>query len=112
VKNGWKPSLIVKYEQKCKEAHRHCDFVNMWVRSPSEISYWVNATASSSNSKSVIVGERGISGIERIMLGSVSNAILHESSVPVVVVKGEKRPYNYSDERMAPIMSSRMMNSI
>jgi len=94
--------IMNKYEGKCKETNRSCEFVNMWIRSPSEISYWINATVKTSNAKSVIVGERGISGIERVMLGSVSHAILHQSHIPVIIAKSERK-YDYSEDKMAPL---------
>ena len=35
----------------------------------------------------VVVGSRGLGGIKEAFLGSVSNAIVHKSHVPVLVVK-------------------------
>jgi nucleotide-binding universal stress UspA family protein len=35
----------------------------------------------------VVIGSRGMSGKKELLLGSVSNHVLHKSDVPVVVVK-------------------------
>lgn len=35
----------------------------------------------------VVVGSRGLSGVKETLLGSISNAIVHKSHVPVLVVK-------------------------
>jgi nucleotide-binding universal stress UspA family protein len=35
----------------------------------------------------IIIGSRGQSGIKEAFLGSVANAIVHKSKVPVLVVK-------------------------
>ena len=37
----------------------------------------------------VVVGSRGLSGVRSALLGSVSNAIVHHSARPVVVVHGD-----------------------
>lgn len=38
---------------------------------------------------SVVVGSRGLSGFHSALLGSVSNAIVHHSALPVVVVHAD-----------------------
>ena len=35
----------------------------------------------------IIVGSRGLGGVKEALLGSISNAIVHKSHVPVLVVK-------------------------
>ncbi len=35
----------------------------------------------------VVIGSRGLSGVKETLLGSVSNAIVHKSHLPVLVVK-------------------------
>ena len=43
--------------------------------------------AESLNFDIIIIGTRGMSGIKETILGSVSNHIVHKSSVPVMIVK-------------------------
>lgn len=43
--------------------------------------------AESLNFDIIIIGTRGMSGIKETLLGSVSNHIVHKSSVPVMIVK-------------------------
>jgi nucleotide-binding universal stress UspA family protein len=38
----------------------------------------------------VVVGQRGVSGAERVLLGSVSTAIVHHAETPVLVVPGPR----------------------
>ena len=35
----------------------------------------------------LVVGERGVTGVKRVLLGSVSSHLLNESKIPVLVVK-------------------------
>jgi len=41
----------------------------------------------------VIVGSRGLSGVKRVFLGSVSHTILHKAPCAVLVVKGQDVPH-------------------
>ena len=43
--------------------------------------------AKSLNFDIVIIGARGMSSIKEVFLGSVSNHVLHKSSIPVMIVK-------------------------
>lgn len=40
----------------------------------------------------LVVGARGVSGLARLMLGSVANALIHHPSVPTVVVPAAETP--------------------
>lgn len=44
-------------------------------------------TAEESNARAVVVGSRGRSGIRSAVLGSVSNGVVHNCPLPVVVVR-------------------------
>ena len=35
----------------------------------------------------IVIGSRGMSGIKEVFLGSVANAIVHKSKIPVLVIK-------------------------
>ena len=35
----------------------------------------------------VVIGSRGQSGLKEVFLGSVANAIIHKSKLPVLVIK-------------------------
>ena len=37
--------------------------------------------------EAVVVGSRGLSGVKSVLLGSVSNGIVHHATRPVVVVR-------------------------
>lgn len=43
--------------------------------------------AKSLNFDIVIIGARGMSSIKEVFLGSVSNHVLHKSSIPVMIIK-------------------------
>lgn len=40
----------------------------------------------------IVVGARGVGPIERLMLGSVSRAVVHAANLPVLVVRGQVSP--------------------
>ena len=35
----------------------------------------------------IVIGSRGQSGLKEVFLGSVANAIVHKSKIPVLVIK-------------------------
>ena len=45
------------------------------------------AAAEKSGADTIVMGSRGLSGIKELLLGSVSNHIVHYAKVPVVIVK-------------------------
>lgn len=38
------------------------------------------------NAQAIVIGQRGVGGAERVLLGSVSTAVVHHADKPVVVV--------------------------
>jgi nucleotide-binding universal stress UspA family protein len=47
-------------------------------------------TADDHRAAAIVVGSRGTSGLESVLVGSVSKALVHHSSVPVLVVRPPK----------------------
>ena len=47
--------------------------------------------AEKENADMIIVGTRGLSGIKRTILGSVSDFVVHHTSVPVLVCPNKKQ---------------------
>lgn len=45
------------------------------------------AAAEKSGADTIVMGSRGLSGIKELLLGSVSNHVVHYAKVPVVIVK-------------------------
>lgn len=51
----------------------------------------VVAAAASFDADLVVVGARGLGGMKRLLLGSVSERVLHDARCPVLIVKGTSR---------------------
>jgi len=49
------------------------------------------AAAASFDADLVVVGARGLGGMKRLLLGSVSERVLHDARCPVLIVKGTSR---------------------
>ena len=49
--------------------------------------YEIQEMAKSKKFDLIVIGARGMSSIKEVFLGSVSNAIVHKSKIPVMVVK-------------------------
>lgn len=39
----------------------------------------------------IVMGRRGLSGVKQLLMGSVSNYVLHYSQCPTLIIKGEKQ---------------------
>jgi nucleotide-binding universal stress UspA family protein len=49
------------------------------------------AEAADAGAQVIVVGTRGLTGVKSLLLGSVSHAVLHHATVPVLVVPPSKR---------------------
>ena len=45
------------------------------------------SAAKAMNADLVVIGSRGLGGVKELLLGSVSNAIVHGSKIPVLITK-------------------------
>ena len=62
------------------------------VRAPGRAWHSILRLARERDAQAVVVGQRGISGAERALLGSVSIAVVHHADRPVLVVPAEPTP--------------------
>ncbi len=58
------------------------------VRAPGRAWRNILRVARERDARVVVVGQRGVSGAERVVLGSVSTAVVHHAETPVLVVPG------------------------
>ncbi|XP_002162124.1 universal stress protein Slr1101 [Hydra vulgaris] len=75
--------LIFKYKQKCEEKGIECEFVIDDGSSPGES---ICRIAKEKNVQTIIMGQRGLSAMGRLFLGSTSDYVLHHTHIPVIVV--------------------------
>nr|WP_294807117.1 universal stress protein [uncultured Nitrososphaera sp.] len=47
----------------------------------------IMSAAKAMNADLVVIGSRGLGGVKELLLGSVSNAIVHGSKIPVLITK-------------------------
>ena len=69
--------------QKCERAGAKFKYATGGGNTASQI---INA-AKKGNFDMIVIGARGIGGTKEAFLGSTSNAIMHKSTIPVLVVK-------------------------
>lgn len=50
------------------------------------------AAADDVDARAIVVGTRGLTGVKSVLLGSVSNAVVHHAERTVIVVKARGRP--------------------
>jgi len=79
--------IIDKYQKMCQEAKRTCDFVSIPFRNTTDLSRKIIDTAHDCHATAIVMGPRGISGVQRFFLGSTTNAVLSDSDITVAVVK-------------------------
>ena len=69
--------------QKCERAGAKFKYATGGGNTASQI---INA-AKKGNFDMIVIGARGIGGTKEAFLGSTSNAVMHKSKVPVLIVK-------------------------
>jgi len=86
VKNNQKESesLKNKYKTICKKKIFQCKF---FMLDPNNCpGHLICETAKDEKAASIIVGQRGLGMISRMLLGSTSNYVVHHTNIPVTVV--------------------------
>jgi nucleotide-binding universal stress UspA family protein len=81
-------TLLVKVVRAAREAGATAEFL-VWDGEPGDS---IAAAAEAENADLVVVGTRGRSGAERMLLGSVSDHVVRHAECPVLVVRPPKRP--------------------
>ncbi len=82
-------SLLVKVVRDAREAGATAEFL-VWEGDPGDS---IAAAAEAEHADIVVVGTRGRSGAERMLLGSVSDHVVRHAECPVLVV----RPRRHAD---------------
>ena len=81
-------TLLVKAVRAARDAGVNAEFL-LWEGDPGES---IAAAAEAEHADLVVVGTRGRSGAERMLLGSVSDHVVRHAECPVLVVRPPKRP--------------------
>jgi nucleotide-binding universal stress UspA family protein len=79
--------LLAHYQRKCKMHRRSCEFRWFYFRSTSDLARKICRVAEGSNATTVICGSRGVTPLDRVMLGSVSTAVLNKCKCSVLVAR-------------------------
>lgn len=80
-------TLLVKVVRDAREAGASAEFL-VWEGDPGDS---IAAAAEAEHADIVVVGTRGRSGAERMLLGSVSDHVVRHADCPVLVVRPAKR---------------------
>ena len=83
-------SIHKQYENFTKKAREKCskngidfiDIIEFGKEGPSIVSY-----AKRNNFDLIVIGSRGLGSVSEFFLGSTSNYVLHNSKIPVMIVK-------------------------
>lgn len=76
--------IIRKFEEKC--AVKGIGAIPITEEKVSCVGSTICNIAVARNAVCIVMGQRGLGAIKRVMLGSVSEFVLHHSEVPVIVV--------------------------
>lgn len=75
----------------------HADVTTVWDWKVGDAGKWISSTARDWAADLVVVGRRGRRGITEILLGSVSNYVLHHAPCSVLIVQGDSpQPFSES----------------
>ena len=80
-------TLLVKVVRGARDAGATAEFL-VWEGDPGDS---IAAAAEAEHADLVVVGTRGRSGAERMLLGSVSDHVVRNAECPVLVVRPSKR---------------------
>jgi nucleotide-binding universal stress UspA family protein len=80
-------TLLVKTVRTARDAGVNAEFL-LWDGDPGDA---IAAAAEAEHADLVVVGTRGRSGAERMLLGSVSDHVVRHAECPVLVVRPPKR---------------------
>lgn len=80
-------AMLVKVVREAREAGVTAEFL-VWEGEPGDS---IAAAAEAEHADIVVVGTRGRSGAERMLLGSVSDHVVRHADCPVLVVRASKR---------------------
>ena len=80
-------SMLVNVVRSAREAGATAEFL-VWEGDPGDS---IAAAAEAEHADIVVVGTRGRSGAERMLLGSVSDHVVRHADCPVLVVRPSKR---------------------
>jgi nucleotide-binding universal stress UspA family protein len=76
-------ALLQKAEDTCKAAQVECR-ARLETGQPRDV---ICHVAQEENPDLLVIGSRGLGSVERLMLGSVSDYVLHHCPVPILVVR-------------------------
>ena len=81
-------TMLVKVVREARESGATAEFL-VWDGDPGDS---IAAAVEAEHADLVVVGTRGRSGAERMLLGSVSDHVVRHAECPVLVVRPSKRP--------------------
>jgi nucleotide-binding universal stress UspA family protein len=82
-------TLLVRIVRSARDAGVKAEFL-VWEGDPGDS---IAAAAEAEQADLVVVGTRGRSGAERMLLGSVSDHVVRHAECPVLVVRPPRRPH-------------------
>jgi len=80
--------ILDKYGKMCKHADKNCELQSLkYIGGSGALGDSICKKAKQMSANEVVVGNRGLSAIGRLMMGSVSNYVANHCSCTVTVVK-------------------------